>query len=252
MIARMDPSVQGHLREDGSVLLRRVLQLYAGLVLFGVSCSMLILSALGNNPWDVLHQGLSRQIGLGTGWWAVILGVVVMLAWIPLRQRPGLGTISNVIVVGLAMQVVLDRYGEADGLAARSALMIGGVVLNGIACGMYIGARFGPGPRDGLMTGLAERGRSVRAVRTGIELTVLAAGIALGGTVGVGTVLYAVAIGPIVHVTLPWLTVSTPGRPRAALGMALEPVAGDRLPHGRVVGEGAEARADARVAVECG
>jgi uncharacterized membrane protein YczE len=190
------------------VLARRLIQLYAGLILFGITCAMLILSGLGNNPWDVLHEGLYEQTGIGTGWWAVILGAVVMLLWIPLRVRPGLGTISNVFVVGLVMQIVLDNVGDADAAGVQIALMLGGVLGNGIATGMYIGARFGPGPRDGLMTGLADRGHSVRVVRTGIEATVLVAGIVLGGTVGPGTLLYALGIGLIVHRTLPWLDVT--------------------------------------------
>lgn len=188
-------------------LARRLVQLYLGLVLFGITCAMLIRSGLGNNPWDVLHEGLANQTGIGTGLWAVILGAVVMVLWIPLRVRPGLGTISNVIVVGLVMQVVLDSFAEAEGTAGRAALMVGGVLGNGVATGMYIGARFGPGPRDGLMTGLAARGRSLRVVRTAIEATVLAAGIVLGGTVGIGTLLYAAGIGPVVQRTLPWFSV---------------------------------------------
>jgi uncharacterized membrane protein YczE len=185
------------------MIARRVTQLFAGLVLYGVSCAMILLGTLGNDPWDVLHQGLSRQTGIGTGIWAIILSGVVLLLWIPLRQRPGFGTISNAIVVGLVMQAMLDHFAAAGALPARIALMLGGVVLNGIATGMYIGARLGPGPRDGLMTGLAARGHSVRVVRTGIEITVLVCGWLLGGTVGIGTVVYALGIGPLVHITLP-------------------------------------------------
>jgi uncharacterized membrane protein YczE len=242
-------AVQGHLRHHGSpMLLRRLLQLYAGLVLFGASCAMVILSGLGNMPWDVLHEGLDRQTGLGTGWWAIIAGALVMLLWIPLRQRPGLGTVSNVVVVGLVMQVVLDAYAEPEGAGARSGLLVGGVLLNGFASAMYIGARFGPGPRDGLMTGLAARGHSLRGARTGVEVLVLATGIVLGGTFGAGTVLYALAIGPLVQLALPWLSVED--RPRPRLGEALEPVVGDRLPGGGIGGEGAEGRPDPRVLVE--
>jgi uncharacterized membrane protein YczE len=182
---------------------RRLVQLFAGLLLYGVSCAMIIRATLGNDPWDVLHQGLARQTGMGTGTWTVIVSGIVLLLWIPLRQRPGFGTVSNAVVVGLVMQVLLDRFGAARDLPGQLALMLGGVVLNGIATGMYIGARLGPGPRDGLMTGLAARGHSIRVVRTGIEVTVLIAGWALGGTVGVGTVIYALSIGPLVHITLP-------------------------------------------------
>ena len=189
------------------MLARRLLQLYLGLVLYGASASLIILSALGNDPWDVLHQGLSRQTGIGTGIWVCIAGALVMLLWIPLRQRPGLGTLSNVVVVGVVMELCLRAWDPAHDPAARWTLLLSGVLLNGMATGLYIGARFGPGPRDGLMTGLAARGMSLRAVRTGIELTVLAAGIALGGTAGIGTVLYALAIGPLAHVFVPAFTI---------------------------------------------
>jgi uncharacterized membrane protein YczE len=191
------------------MLTRRLTQLYGGLVLYGVSGAMILLAALGNDPWDVLHQGLSRRTGIGTGVWVCIMGALVLLLWIPLRQRPGLGTASNVIVIGLAMQLVLDAFRPAHGAAEQLPLLAAGVILNGIATGLYIGARFGPGPRDGLMTGLAARGLSLRAVRTGIELTVLLAGAALGGTVGIGTILYALAIGPLAHVFVPLFEVPT-------------------------------------------
>ena len=190
------------------MLARRLLQLYLGLALYGASAGLIILSALGNDPWDVLHQGLSRQTGIGTGIWVCIAGALVMLLWIPLRQRPGLGTLSNVVVVGLVMELCLVAFEPATDMAARWTLLLSGVLLNGMATGLYIGARFGPGPRDGLMTGLAARGMSLRAVRTGIELTVLAAGIALGGTAGIGTVIYALAIGPLAHVFVPAFTIA--------------------------------------------
>ena len=189
---------------------RRLAQLYGGLVLYGVSSALILLSALGNDPWDVLHQGLARRTGIGTGTWVCLVGGLVLLAWIPLRQRPGLGTLSNVIVIGVVIDLVLALFDPAHGLELRALLLISGVVLNGLATGLYIGARFGPGPRDGLMTGLAARGLSLRAVRTGIEVTVLVAGAALGGTVGIGTVVYAVAIGPLAHVLVPALTVPVP------------------------------------------
>jgi uncharacterized membrane protein YczE len=191
-------------------LARRLAQLYAGLVLYGVSAALILLSALGNDPWDVLHQGLSRQTGIGTGTWVCIVGALVLLAWIPLRQRPGFGTVSNVVVVGLVMEVVLGAFDPPGAIAARAGLLLGGVFLNGVATGLYIGARLGPGPRDGLMTGLAAPGRSLRAVRTAIELTVLVAGAALGGTVGIGTLVYALAIGPLAHVFVPAFTVPAP------------------------------------------
>jgi uncharacterized membrane protein YczE len=181
----------------------RLVQLYAGLLLYGVSSSMLVLAALGLDPWDVFHQGLSRTFGLAIGTWAIIVGVVVLLLWIPLRQRPGIGTVSNVVLVGLTMNVVLGHVHAPHALAARVALLVCGVLLNGVATGMYIGAGLGPGPRDGLMTGLAARGHSIRVVRTGIEVTALIIGWRLGGTVGVGTVVYALAIGPLAHVFVP-------------------------------------------------
>ena len=195
---------------------RRFAQLAAGLVLYGVSASMLVLAALGLDPWDVLHQGLSRQLGLGIGTWAIIASVFVLALWWPLRQRAGVGTVANAVVVGLVMNLVLGAFDTPDALGARVALLVGGVVLNGIATGMYIGAGMGPGPRDGLTTGLAARGHSIRVVRTAIEVTVLVAGFALGGTVGIGTLLYALAIGPISHVTIPAMTIPTRWCPGAS------------------------------------
>jgi uncharacterized membrane protein YczE len=168
---------------------------------------MLLLAGLGVDPWDVLHQGLSRRLGLGVGTWVLIVGALVLLLWIPLRQRPGFGTVSNAIVVGLVVDVMLAIFSPVHGLALRLAVMFAGVALNGIATGAYIGAGLGPGPRDGLMTGLAARGHSIRVVRTCIEVTVLITGWLLGGTVGLGTVVYALGIGPIAHVSIPLLTI---------------------------------------------
>src|SRR6201981_1069905 len=187
----------------------RLVQLYAGLVLYGVSSSLLVLAGLGLDPWDVFHQGLSRTFGLAIGTWAILVGIAVLLLWIPLHQRPGIGTVSNVVLVGLTMNVVLGYVDAPHDMVARIACLLCGVLLNGIATGAYIGAGLGPGPRDGLMTGLAARGHSIRVVRTGIELTVLVTGWLLGGTVGVGTRAYRVRVGPIAHVTIPRLRIPT-------------------------------------------
>ncbi len=188
----------------------RLVQLYAGLVLYGVSSSLLVLSGLGLDPWDVFHQGLARNTPLAIGTWAILVGVAVLLLWIPLRQRPGIGTVSNVVLVGGTMDLVLGHVHAPHGMAVRVLCLVGGVFLNGVATGAYIGAGLGPGPRDGLMTGLAARGYSIRVVRTGIELAVLATGWALGGTVGVGTVLYALSIGPLAHVFIPFFARGRP------------------------------------------
>jgi uncharacterized membrane protein YczE len=181
----------------------RLAQLYGGLVLYGVSSSLLVLARLGLDPWDVFHQGLARHTPLAIGTWAILVGVAVLVLWIPLRQRPGIGTLSNVVLVGATMDVVLGHVHAPHAMATRVACLVCGVFLNGVATGAYIGAGLGPGPRDGLMTGLAARGHSIRVVRTGIEVTVLVTGWLLGGTVGVGTVLYALSIGPLAHVFVP-------------------------------------------------
>jgi uncharacterized membrane protein YczE len=186
---------------------RRFAQLLTGLVLYGVTASMLVLAGLGLDPWDVLHQGLARTFGLGIGTWAIIASLLVLLGWVPLRQRPGIGTVTNAVVVGVVIDVVLALAHQPHALWARIALLVGGVVGNGIATGFYIGAGLGPGPRDGLSTGIARRGHSMRVVRTTIEASVLVTGFLLGGTVGVGTVFYALAIGPITHQTIPALVI---------------------------------------------
>jgi uncharacterized membrane protein YczE len=190
-------------------VVRRLVQLYAGLVLYGVSMAMQIRAGLGLDPWDVFHQGLAERLAWSFGTVTIVVGALVLLFWIPLRQWPGIGTISNVVVIGLAVDLSLALLDQPDALWARSVLLVGGIVLNGVAGGCYIGAGLGPGPRDGLMTGLVRHtGGSVRLIRTGIEVTVLLVGWALGGTVGIGTVLYAVSIGPLVHFFLPRLTVA--------------------------------------------
>jgi uncharacterized membrane protein YczE len=194
-------------------LARRIAMLYVGLALYGASGALQVRSGLGLDPWDVLHQGIASHTGLAIGTVSIIVGAVVLLGWIPLRQWPGLGTISNVVLVGSSMNVTLGLLPASAPLAWRVAEMLGGILLCGLASGMYIGARFGPGPRDGLMTGLARRtGRSLRLVRVCIELTVLVIGWLLGGTVGVGTVLFAVCIGPLVQFFLPLLDTAAPAR----------------------------------------
>lgn len=203
---------------SGKRLPRRLVQLYTGLVLYGVSMAVMVRSGLGLDPWDVFHQGVAERSGLSMGTVTIVVGALVLLAWVPLRQRPGLGTVSNVIVLGLALDATLALLPPLRTLPAQVPAMVGAVVLNGAATGMYIAARFGPGPRDGLMTGLHRvTGRSVRLIRTLIEVTVLATGFALGGTVGVGTVLYALSIGPLCQVFLRVFEVSGAPRPDASL-----------------------------------
>jgi len=181
----------------------RLAQLLAGLVLFGASLALLVRSELGLDPWDVFHQGLSVTSGLPIGVCTILSGAIVLVLWFPLHQRPGPGTLANVILVGLSLDFVLMLLPVPNGLPVRWAFLLTGIALNGAATGAYIGAGLGPGPRDGLMVGLAKRGQSLRVVRTMIEVTVLVAGFMLGGTVGIGTLLYAVTIGPIAHVTIP-------------------------------------------------
>lgn len=188
---------------------RRLTQLYAGLVLYGVSMALMVRAGLGLDPWDVLHQGLTGYLPLSFGTVTIVVGAVVLLLWIPLRQWPGVGTVSNVVVIGLSADLGLWLIPAPDPLALRWLLLVTAIVLNGLAGAAYIGSHLGPGPRDGLMTGLAARtGGSLRLIRVGIEVSVLAAGFALGGTVGVGTVAYALAIGPLVHFFLPRVAVA--------------------------------------------
>ena len=195
---------------------RRLVQLYAGLVLYGVSMAVLVRSGLGVMPWDVLHQGLARQLDWSLGAVTVLVGALVLLGWIPLRERPGLGTVSNVVVIGLAVDAALVVVPAAPSVAAGIGFVAAGIGLNAVATAAYIGVRLGPGPRDGLMTGLVRRtGGSVRLVRTSIEVVVVATGWLLGGTLGLATVLYALAVGPLVHALLPRLTV--PERASAAI-----------------------------------
>ena len=187
---------------------RRVVQLMIGLTLYGVSMAMLIRSTLGLDPWDVFHAGIATHVPLTFGQVTIVVGALVLLLWVPLRQWPGLGTVANVVVIGVAADVGLALIAPPQDLWARALMLGSGIVLNGIAGGLYIGSQLGPGPRDGLMTGFARRtGLSIRLVRTTIEVVVLSAGWLLGGPVGLGTVLYAVTIGPLVQFFLPRLTV---------------------------------------------
>lgn len=195
----------------------RLLKLFLGLIAYGVSMVMMLQSDLGLMPWDVLHQGLSLQGGWPMGRVTIAVSFVVLLVWIPLRQKPGFGTLCNAVVIGLVFDLVNgwigDRLLDAP-LASRASLLAGGIVLNGAATAAYLGAHLGPGPRDGLMTGLVRRtGRSVRLVRTLIEGSVLVSGFLLGGTVGLGTVAYVLLIGPLIQAMLPWFD----GRPRTVV-----------------------------------
>ena len=199
---------------------RRAAQLFGGLSLYGVSSGLLVVAGLGPAPWDVLHQGLARTVGGGIGTWVIVVGALTLALWIPLRVRPGIGTVANVVMVGLLLAATVAVLPPPGSLPARIALLVSGVALNGLAGGLYIGADTGPGPRDGLMTGLAARGVPLWAARAGIEITVVSAGAALGGTFGPGTVAYAVAIGPITQLALRRCRVD----PRSPVGMVPDPV----------------------------
>ena len=188
--------------------LRRLVQLYLGLVVCGLATALMIRSRLGLIPWDALHQGLDKRTDLTFGSVVILTGLIVLAMWIPLKQRPGLGTISNLILIGLAADLALCLIPAAEAAPQRAMMLLGGIILLGTGTSAYIGAGLGPGPRDGLMTGLAARtGWPIFVVRTGIELSVLSVGWWLGGTVGLGTVLYTVAIGPIIHLTLPFFAI---------------------------------------------
>lgn len=201
----------------GTHLTRRLIQLYTGLALYGASSALLVVAGLGLEPWGVLHQGLAERTGITIGVVSIIIGAIVLLLWIPLRQRPGLGTVSNVFAVGIAMDGTLALVPDVHGLAAQAGVMVAGIVLNGVATGLYIAARFGPGPRDGLMTGLHRlTGRSIRLVRTAIEVAVVVTGFLLGGSLGVGTVLYALAIGPLAQFFLRLFAIPDNGATTAA------------------------------------
>jgi uncharacterized membrane protein YczE len=198
---------------------RRLGQLGLGLVLYGLTLAMMIRSALGNAPWDVLHQGIALHLPISIGTAVIAMSLVVLLGWIPLREMPGLGTILNSVVVGLSADAFLGVISTPSAPGQRWLLLAGGVFLNGVATALYIGSQLGPGPRDGLMTGLHRRtGVSIQLVRTSLEVAVVVAGTLLGGRLGIGTVVYAVAIGPLVQRMLPLAIVDLPA-PRAAHGV---------------------------------
>lgn len=184
----------------------RLIRLVVGLAIYGAGEALIVRAGLGVDPWTVLAQGIALHTGWGIGWIVNLLGLAVMLAWIPLRQRPGVGTVANILLLGTSMQVVLDLVPDARGILIQVLMLLGGIVLVAFATGLYISAGLGPGPRDGLMTGLHARfGVPIWIARASIELTVLGAGWLLGGTAGVGTVAFALLIGPLVHRALPLL-----------------------------------------------
>lgn len=200
---------------SGKSLKRRMVQLLAGLVLFGLGIALMLQSGLGLPPWDVLHQGLTSQFGLTVGIWSIIISFVVLLLWIPLRERYGIGTILNAIIIGVVIDLGVLAIPEPPNVWLDTVMLIAGIVVIGLASGMYIGANLGPGPRDGLMTAVARRGPSIRVTRWGLEIVVLIAGILLGGTFGIGTIAFVLFIGPIVQFFLPRWSIDT-GRPEDA------------------------------------
>jgi len=184
----------------------RLLRLLVGLSIYGIGIGLMNQSGLGLPPWDVLHQGLAKHLGGTIGLWSILVGLVVLIPWIPLRQPFGIGTILNALIVGATIDLTIGRVPVADTLTRAWVFLLGGVLAIGVTSGLYIGANLGPGPRDGLMTGIAKRGPSIRLVRSLLEVGVLVTGIILGGTFGVGTILFAFSIGPLIHYFLPRLT----------------------------------------------
>lgn len=199
----------------GRNLRRRLVQLVGGLTLFGVGIALMLRSRLGLPPWDVLHQGLTEQFGMTVGVWSIIVSFLVLLLWLPLHERYGLGTILNAIIIGVVIDVAALVVPEPGAVWVEVVMLTAGILLIGLASGMYIGANLGPGPRDGLMTAIARRGLSIRMTRWALEITVLIAGILMGGTFGVGTVAFALLIGPLVQLFLPRWSIDT-GRPEDA------------------------------------
>ena len=187
---------------------RRLPQLYVGLVAYGVSLGLMYRGDLGLAPWDVLHSGFIQHVPITLGQAVILFSFVVLVLWIPLKEKPGIGTISNALVVGLSADATLALFDNPEGMVPRVALMLGGVLLCGLATAVYVGAQLGRGPRDGLMTGLHRRtGLSLRLVRTGLEVAVVLIGLAMGGVLGVGTLVYAFAIGPIAQALMPYFLV---------------------------------------------
>jgi uncharacterized membrane protein YczE len=200
---------------SGRNLRRRLVQLSIGLVSFGVGIALMLQSELGLPPWDVLHQGLAEQFGLSVGMWSIVISFLVLLLWLPLRERYGIGTVLNAIIIGVVIDVASLFIPQPESTLIDTVMLVGGILLIGLASGMYIGANLGPGPRDGLMTAVARRGPSIRATRWGLEIVVLIIGILLGGTFGVGTIAFALFIGPLVQLFLPRWSIDT-GRPEDA------------------------------------
>lgn len=200
---------------SGKNLRRRMVQLNLGLVLFGLGIALMLQSGLGLPPWDVLHQGLTEQFGLTVGIWSIIVSFLVLVLWLPLRERYGIGTVLNAIIIGVVIDLGVLFIPAPPNVWLDAVMLTAGIVLIGLASGMYIGANLGPGPRDGLMTAIARRGLSIRVTRWGLEIVVLITGILLGGTFGVGTIAFALLIGPIVQFFLPRWSIDT-GRPEDA------------------------------------
>jgi uncharacterized membrane protein YczE len=184
----------------------RIARCVLGLALFGVGISLIIEARIGVPPWDVFHQGVASRVDRSIGTVIIATGAALMLLWIPLRQMPGVGTVLNAIEIGLVADVAIGVLPQPESPFVQVPMMLSGVVVVALGSGLYIGSGLGPGPRDGLMTGLAARGIPLRVARTGIEVTVLVVGWLLGGQVGVGTVVFALGIGPLVQVLLPRLS----------------------------------------------
>lgn len=199
----------------GLRLRRRVVQLVIGLVLFGLGIGLMLQSGLGVPPWDVLHQGLAEQFGLTVGAWSIIVSFLVLLAWLPFSERYGLGTLLNALIIGVIIDLAVYIFPEPESVWLDAVMLCAGILTIAVASGMYIGANLGPGPRDGLMTAISRRGYSVRRTRWAIEIVVLIVGVILGGTFGVGTIAFALFIGPLVQFFLPRWSIDT-GRPEDA------------------------------------